>query len=336
MKDPNIESCEADGLKAGFFAGYSLPLVIEPQRPGFDLLRWLSENKERYTGLLTQYGAILFRGFNCDLRTFAQNASGELLPYTERSSPRHAVGERIYTSTDYPPTEEIFFHNENSYARSFPAKIFFSCLTEPGSRGGTPIADCRKVYQRMDPAVREKFEAKGILYVRNFSRGLGLSWEEAFHTEDRSVVEEYCRKNSVSWEWKPDGGLRTRQVNPASQKHPVSGEMTWFNHATFFHISTLPQEIRDYLLETTSMEDLPNNTYYGDGEMIESDVLKKLREIYRAESMVFPWKKGDILALDNLLVAHAREPFTGDRKIIVAMAEPRAHSWNGAEKSLVH
>jgi hypothetical protein len=106
----------------------------------------------------------------------------------------------------------------------------------------------------------------------------------------------------------------------------VSGEMTWFNHATFFHVSTLPTEIREYFLSNLNEEDLPNNTYYGDGEPIESATLEQLRGLYREESMVFPWKKQDILALDNLLVAHGREPFTGDRKIVVAMAEPRTHS----------
>jgi hypothetical protein len=31
---------------------------------------------------------------------------------------------------------------------------------------------------------------------------------------------------------------------------------------------------------------------------------------------------GDILMVDNMLVAHGREPFSGPRKILVAMAEP--------------
>jgi alpha-ketoglutarate-dependent taurine dioxygenase len=37
--------------------------------------------------------------------------------------------------------------------------------------------------------------------------------------------------------------------------------------------------------------------------------------------VAFPWQKGDILMVDNMLAAHGREPFTGPRKIMVAMAE---------------
>jgi alpha-ketoglutarate-dependent taurine dioxygenase len=35
-----------------------------------------------------------------------------------------------------------------------------------------------------------------------------------------------------------------------------------------------------------------------------------------------PWRQGDILLIDNMLTAHARNPFTGPRKVVVAMADP--------------
>lgn len=37
---------------------------------------------------------------------------------------------------------------------------------------------------------------------------------------------------------------------------------------------------------------------------------------------VFSWGKGDILLLDNMSIAHGREPYAGERKIVVAMSEP--------------
>ena len=47
-----------------------------------------------------------------------------------------------------------------------------------------------------------------------------------------------------------------------------------------------------------------------------------LREAYRRETVSFPWQKGDLLMLDNMLVAHGRAPFSGPRQILVGMAEP--------------
>ena len=65
--------------------------------------------------------------------------------------------------------------------------------------------------------------------------------------------------------------------------------------------------------------DLPRNCYYGDGTPIEDSVMAEICEVYQQLEVSFPWQQGDILLLDNLLVAHARNPFFGERKLLVAM-----------------
>ena len=44
-------------------------------------------------------------------------------------------------------------------------------------------------------------------------------------------------------------------------------------------------------------------------------------ELYWKTAKMLPWHAGDIMMLDNMLTAHARMPFTGPRKIVVAMGE---------------
>jgi alpha-ketoglutarate-dependent taurine dioxygenase len=58
--------------------------------------------------------------------------------------------------------------------------------------------------------------------------------------------------------------------------------------------------------------------------------VEQIRQAYRQETVAFPWQKGDLLMLDNMLVAHGRNPFSGERKVIVSMAEPhtRTESYN--------
>jgi len=74
------------------------------------------------------------------------------------------------------------------------------------------------------------------------------------------------------------------------------------------------------LLAAVGEENLPRHVYFGDGSPIADDMLDTVREVYRETAISFPWQPGDVLMLDNRLVAHGRNPFTGDRKVIVAMA----------------
>jgi alpha-ketoglutarate-dependent taurine dioxygenase len=302
-----------------------LPLVVSPAVAGVDALAWAEANRAGIEERLLRHGAVLFRGFGLhgieDLQAFVRAVGGDLLEYRERSSPRSELADRVYTSTDYPAEQPIFPHNEHSYARRFPCKLFFFCITPPETGGETPIGDTRRVFRRIDPEVRRRFGERGWMYVRNFHPGFGLSWQTVFQTDNRAQVEAYCREAGIEWEWRSGDRLRTRQVRPVTARHPRTGETIWFNHATFFHVSTLAAAIREPLLRDFGEEDLPNNTYYGDGSPIEPETAEHLRQAYLREMVELPWRQGDLLLIDNLLTAHARNPFTGPRKIVVAMAD---------------
>lgn len=305
--------------------GDTLPVIIRPAVAGVELSGWASMARDEIERLLLRHGGILFRGFGVNeeagFERFIQTVSGELLPYIERSSPRTQVQGNVYTSTDHPPDQSIFLHCENSYQKSWPRKIFFYCHVEPRQGGETPIADTRRILKRVSPAVREGFERKGVMYVRNFGSGLGLSWQSVFQTEDRDTVERYCREAGIECVWRGPDGLMTRHVRPAIRKHPVTGEDLWFNHAVFFHISTLPPETQTAIRAVMAEDEFPNNTFYGDGSPIPNEALEQLRSAYEAETVCLPWIQGDILMLDNMLAAHGRRPFSGARKILVGMTD---------------
>jgi len=235
--------------------------------------------------------------------------------------PREDLGGKVYGSTPYPSDQTILFHNESSHMHRWPMKIWFFCVQPAESGGETPIADGRVIYERLDPAVRERFRQKGLMYVRHYTEGLDVSWQSFFRTADRAAVEEHCRRTSIDFEWTRGNGLKTRQMCPAVVRHPQTGETVFFNQIQLHHVSCLDPAVRESLRSMMAEADLPRNVYYGDGSAIENSLVDDIRALFREAASKFPWQRGDVLMLNNMLVSHSRDPYVGPRKIVVAMGE---------------
>lgn len=308
--------------------GETLPLVLRPAGE-VNLADWARGNRDYLETELQRHGALLFRGFGLNSPGRFEEVAIAICQqlFSEYGDlPRQDHGSsRVYHSTPYPETGMILYHNESSHIHLWPLKIMFYCDTAARSGGETPIVDGRKVYRDLDPAIRRRFEEKRLMYVRNYKEGLDVPWQSFFGTDDRATVEAYCRRAAIDYEWTADDGLRTRKVAPAVIRHPRTGELAFFNQMQAHHVSCLAPELRRSLLSLYAEEDLPRNVYYGDGTPIEDSVVDEVTEVYRRAAVVFPWQAGDVLLVDNMLTAHARNPFVGPRKILVAMGDMVSH-----------
>jgi alpha-ketoglutarate-dependent taurine dioxygenase len=315
-------------MKTGFINRQKLPLVIEPEqnRDSESLIFLVSGERKFFREKILKYGALLFRGFalECaaDLERFARAFSEkELLDYVGGTSPRKELGGRVYTSTEYPPHIRLALHNELSYSDKYPENLYFCCLIAPEKGGETPIADSRRILKKIDPEIVREFKRKKIRYDRNLDdlAGSGFSWQDAFETADKQAVENHCRASGIDFCWKENGGLRLSEIRPATNIHPQTGEEVWFNQAEGFHPQSLDSETYQSLISLMSEEDFRLNVRFGDGSPVNFSLISRIRESIESETVIFQWKTGDVLVLDNLLAAHGRMPFSGKRKIIVTM-----------------
>ena len=294
--------------------------------------RWVTEHRKALRALVAQHGTLLVRGLG--LRDKAETEAvfrqlGNLMTETEAFAPRQRYAQGVYSSSKWPSNQPMCMHHELSYTLQPPGLMLFACLIAPTIGGATPVADSPTVLNALAADLVERFERLGWLLIRNFNDDIGASFAEAFGTDDRHAVESYCRAKAIDFEWQGADALRTCQRRSAVVPHPVTGQRCWFNQIAFLNEWTIDPEVREYLVDLFGEDGLPFNTRFGNGDPIGADIVKLINEVYEANSAREPWEAGDLMLVDNVRTAHAREPFEGSREVLVGMADamhlPPAH-----------
>ncbi|WP_151475515.1 TauD/TfdA family dioxygenase [Streptomyces albicerus] len=288
---------------------------------------WAAEHRDALRAVVAEHGCVLVRGLG--LRdpvttgaVFRRVTGDRLMPDRESFAPRRTYADGVYSSSKWPPNQQMCMHHELSYALEFPSLMLFACLDAPAEGGATAVADAPAVLDALPAGLTERFEREGWLLTRTYNDEIGATIAEAFGTEDRAAVERYCRTHAIEYTYQPDGSLRTRQRRSAVVRHPVTGQRCWFNQIAFLNEWTMDPEVREYLVDVYGSDGLPFNTRYGNGDPIGEDVVRLINEVYEAHTVREPWHSGDLLLVDNIRTAHSREPFDGPREVLAALGDP--------------
>ncbi|HEY6944632.1 MAG TPA: TauD/TfdA family dioxygenase [Candidatus Acidoferrum sp.] len=300
------------------------PPILRVEANG-DAARWAAEHRNALRALVTEHGALLVRGLG--LHDVAETEAvfrqlGSLMVEREAFAPRSRFSEGVYSASKWPPNQHMCMHHELSYALEPPGLMLFACLVAPTSGGETPMADSPTVLNALPADLVKRFERVGWLLIRNYNEDIGATVAEAFGTDDRGAVESYCHANAIQFEWQPNGGLRTWQRRSAVMRHPCTGQRCWFNQIAFLNKWTIDDpELREYLVDTYGEDGLPFNTCFGNGDPIGADIVQVVDEVYEKNTARERWQVGDLMLVDNVRTAHARESFEGHREVLVAMAD---------------
>ncbi|MDR3082442.1 MAG: TauD/TfdA family dioxygenase [Streptomyces sp.] len=302
------------------------PAILHVESPG-NAPSWAARHREALRARVTEHGALLVRGLRLrepdQVGAVFAGLAGGLMTEREAFAPRQTYSPGLYSSSTWPPNQPMCMHHELSYTLEVPGLMLFACLNAAEQGGATGVADAEQVLQQLPTALSERFEREGWLLTRSYNDEIGASLTESFGTDDPAAIERYCRAHTVDFTWQPDGALHTRQRRSAVVKHPVTGRRCWFNQIAFLNEWTLAPEVREYLVDEYGEDGLPFNTRYGDGTPIGEDVVQLLNATYEDHTLREPWQAGDMMLVDNIRTAHSREPFSGERQVLVAMAEPR-------------
>ncbi|MGZ6780670.1 MAG: TauD/TfdA family dioxygenase, partial [Mycobacterium sp.] len=300
------------------------PPMLRTEAAG-DAPSWAAEHRDAVRAVVAEHGSVLVRGLGlrnaAEVGAVFQRLATGLMTEKEAFAPRRTYSDGVYSSSKWPPNQQMCMHHELSYALEFPGLMLFACISAPTDGGATTVADSPSVLGALPTELTKRFEREGWLLTRNYNDEIGASYAEAFGTEDRGSVESYCRANAIEFEWQPDGGLRTSQRRSAVVLHPVTGQRCWFNQIAFLNEWTMAPEVHEYLVDVYGDDGLPFNTRFGNGDPIGEDVVQLLNTVYDAHTAREPWQAGDLMLVDNVRTAHSREPFNGPREVLVAMAD---------------
>jgi alpha-ketoglutarate-dependent taurine dioxygenase len=327
-----------DGFKVeGIF-----PAVISPHPKKLDytnLIYSIEQQKDALHRLLLKHGALLFRGFPIasagHFAKFIESLGlGNFVNYIGGDSPRDKVEEKVYTSTEAPPALRIPLHQELSFIKKFPRHIYFYCDIAPQIMGETIIGDARRIYQAVNPEVRQRFETKGLTYTSNYYYQSKImrwmnkiqrshkSWTEVFETQDKSDVEKKCLANEFQWKWTKKDWLEIIQTRPAILEHPETSEKVWFNQAHLYDFNPRLLGWSRYIgaklfyhRKFTRLHEI----MHADGSKVARDDLYHILDVLQANTVAYPWEKNDVMVLDNILAMHGRAPFSGRRRVLTAL-----------------
>lgn len=329
-----------------------LPAVWQARQPDLlPFLDWLAAHRDTVEATLAEVGAVLFRGVDAATPERFERVVRTLSPALKNdylgTSPRDGVTDHVFEASGLPGYYPIPQHCEMTFVKQPPARLFFGCMVAPERHGETPLVDFRRVWDDLDPAVRERFETRGVRIIRNYAapgqRG-GMfqlkAWDAMFQTRDRDVAQAKAEAEDFEVTWLPDGGLRLVSHHPAGRIHAPTGRMTWFNHSQVFHIGAAAGEYRriqalrphprtwamtrfaealvGWQRLTTDPIDQPMHTTFDDGSEISEADMDAVREAIWKNMARVPWQPGDVVAIDNFAVSHGRMPYSGPRNIVVA------------------
>lgn len=300
------------------------PVVFEAETDNFDFQQWVATNREYIREKVLKHGSVLFKNFGIDSMAKFEALASTISPdlYSGYGDlPQRSNSKKLYNATPYTASLTIHYHNEAAHTTKWPLKQFFYCIKPAEEGGELSVSDGRLVLQHLPEDIIEQFATKRLKYVRNFIPYMDVRWQDFYKTESKAEVEAFCRENDVEFHWDGDV-LQTVQYAPAVVYHPDTKERIWFNQVQLHHPCMLAERVYNGLHAMLGTEEkFPRYVCFGDGTPISRETMDLVGKALEAASINILGKSGDVIFNDNMLVAHCRLPYKGDREVCVALGE---------------
>lgn len=307
------------------FGGEAFPLALECRTPGArlsDALVWVRAERDALDARLHRHGALLFRGFplesDRDFDVFVEAFGYPNFPYAESLSNAVRVNrtQRVFTANEAPPSATIRLHHEMAQTPVYPSRLFFFCEQPADEGGATSLCRSDALFAALEarhPGFARDCEEHGLRYSLVMpprddpESAMGRSWRSTFGVETAGSAEERMRRLGYTWEWLPDGCLRTTTPVLPAVRTLGGGRRSFFNQ----------------LIAAQSWKDRRNDparaVTLGDGRPLDPEAWSTVALLAEELAVDLAWQRGDVALVDNFLVMHGRRSFAGTRKVLASL-----------------
>jgi hypothetical protein len=302
-----------------------------PEIGADDLLRVVvGIDQQAVQSCLQQHGWCLIRGAAATISEFRDVVVSMGFEPTEQYGDLPSFGHRsVFRTTPYPSDVELLFHNEAAHTPTAPRHIFFFCRNPAYEGGSTPISNGVDALACLDQQIAKALISNGLIYRRRFIPGLDVAWSDFFGTSDKVEVERQCVAQGLAFAWFDDDILQTEYKTTATGSL-ADGRMTMFHQIALHHPVFLPVEVREYFCGYDPSNRPPREVLLGDGSDLPDHWAQAIVDAQIDAGLFFQWRTGDILILDNGIMAHARSTYKGDREnyAILGKLKEIYHVWD--------
>jgi alpha-ketoglutarate-dependent taurine dioxygenase len=320
------------------------PAVVERCAGDVSLTSVIRDHRAALRGLLEARGAVLFRGFGVagpdEFESMLTGLGLKASPdYPFGVSPRRAVTQRVFKSTEYANFMVIPPHTEMAYLRWRPRWIAFYCDVAPKRHGETPLYDMAAAFEKLPAALQQRLAGAEMSYVRHVRHRKALvtferTIRETFGTTERAAIERYCREWDIRTEWIGKTFLRAETVLPAVAVHPDTGRPCL--NAQFINATSLISGIeriagrysapmrllfKAYIRYQYRKATVHYRSRPAAGPDFTAEETAAIDRAIHDSSTVFAWRRGDMIVIDNVRAAHGRLNVKGRRRILTALGD---------------
>lgn len=219
----------------------------------------------------------------------------------ELTTPRDRAG-RVFGPLEWPVGEEIC-PTQDSLGPDGPPRLKAVRLLDDPDWAYT-LAPTERICDLLPGALLDRLRDGGWELERNFHKGFGIGWKEAFGVPDLDALEALLSSQAARLE---QGSGRLSTIRHLSAfVTDAAGDASWCNQFLFLNSFSLGP--RRSLLARAFAGRFPIETRFGDGSPVTESEVAIMQAAYDDATTTLQLNAGDLLVVDNHRIALGRTP----------------------------